>query len=211
MREAEAAANEAQIQARKDRHADSRAGTSYALPLHGPRSAPTDTVRLQPTASAPALIRSMVPYPPPLLQRQEQAQLRVPAGGPRPGVWAGCDPGFISYYLDFFLSFPLPFLPTSHARGRPHLAAGVHSEAEGMRQTTLALSSYLFSIVLDATEAGHEICERIGWDKLLAEMKGAFTKLRDDIPRLSQAHNDPPSQLSRAVRVLGNDRPPRAL
>jgi hypothetical protein len=50
-------------------------------------------------------------------------------------------------------------------------------EAEGMQQITLALSSYMFSIVLDAIQAGHAICKEIGWDKLLSEMNNTFNSL----------------------------------
>lgn len=117
-------------------------------------------------------------------------------------VWPGCDPGFMTYYLDYFFPFLFPFYQPHMLEGGRTWLLQFMNEAEGMQQTTLALSSYLFSIVLDASEAGHEICKKIGWDKLLAEMQNTFKRLRDDIPKLSQDQADA-SRLSRAVRILG--------
>lgn len=127
-------------------------------------------------------------------------------------VWPGCDPGFKSFYLDFFFPFLFPFYqPHMLEGGRAWLFHFVNeSEGGGMQQPILALSSYLFAVVLDATEAGHETCKKIGWDKLFAEMANTFTGLAESIGRLRQGHghghdndNDANIQLPLAVRVVG--------
>lgn len=56
--------------------------------------------------------------------------------------------------------------------------------------------------MLDATEAGHEKCKKISWEKLLAEMKNTFTGLRDDLREPSQGYDNNTSKFSRAVRAL---------
>jgi hypothetical protein len=117
-------------------------------------------------------------------------------------VAPGCDPGFMSYYLDFFFPFLFPFYQPHMLEGGRAWLLEFMNEAEGMQQVTLALSAYLFSIVLDATEAGHQQCIKIGWDKLFSEMRNAFERLRDDIPKLSRGSKDV-TQLSQAIRVLG--------
>jgi len=145
------------------------------------------------------------------LRQQQHARPNNPEVPRQPErVWPGCDPGFKSFYLDFFFPFLFPFYqPHMLEGGRAWLFHFVNeSEGGGMQQTILALSSYLFSIVLDATEAGHETCKKIGWDKLFAEMANTFTGLGENIRRLSQGRghghdNDANMQLSLAVRVLG--------
>lgn len=118
-------------------------------------------------------------------------------------VWPGCDAGFISYYLDFFFPFLFPFYQPHMLQGGRSWLLEFMTEAEGMRQITMSLSSYLFTLVLDAAEAGHEFCIELNWDKLLAEMSNTFTRLSDDISRLGKGPPNTPAKLSKAVRILG--------
>lgn len=178
MREAQTLAKETQQQDRRNEQADVGVGTEIPVPIHNENTALTDRT----------------------IRRTDGARLEQ-SGARR--VWPGCDPGFTSYYLDFFFPFLFPFYQPSMIEGGRAWLLEFMNEAEGMQQTIMALSSYLFSIVLDATEAGHEACKKIGWDKLLAEMQNTFTSLRDEIPKLSQKQADAASQLPLAVRVLG--------
>ncbi|KIW15115.1 hypothetical protein PV08_07902 [Exophiala spinifera] len=136
-------------------------------------------------------------------QQQSQAPAETPPKPQPRKVWPGCDAGFMSYYLDFFFPFLFPFY-------RPHMLEGGRSwlleflnEAEGMQQSAMAFSSYLFTIVLDASEAGHEFCININWDKMLAEMSNTFTGLKNEVALLGETSMDSPAELSRAVRILG--------
>ncbi|KAJ2975827.1 hypothetical protein NQ176_g5297 [Zarea fungicola] len=118
-------------------------------------------------------------------------------------VWPGCDAGFMSYYLDFFFPFLFPFYQPHMLHGGRSWLLECMNEAEGMQQITMALSSYLFTIVLDAAEAGHEFCIRLNWDKLMAEMSNTFIRLSNDVSKLGRGYPDTPGKLSKAVRILG--------
>ena len=199
MREAETANDEPPLPSQGNTQAEAGAETQYTLRQHGPNPTLLDTSQLQGGRIDPE-VDSLVPIP---------ASTAVePSPDPRPEVprqrvWPGCDPGFKSFYLDFFFPFLFPFYqPHMLEGGRAWLFHFVN-ESEGMQQTAIALSSYLFSIVLDATEAGHETCKKIGWDKLFAEMTNTFTGLSDNILRLRQGHDNADMQLSLAVRILG--------
>jgi C6 transcription factor Pro1 len=195
MRESEIANDEPPLRNQRNTQAEAGAETRYPLRQHGPNPTLLDTSQLQRGRIDPE-----VPIP--------ASTVVEPSPDPRPEVprqtvWPGCDPGFKSFYLDFFFPFLFPFYqPHMLEGGRAWLFHFVN-ESEGMQQTTIALSSYLFSIVLDATEAGHEICKKIGWEKLFAEMANTFTGLSDNILRLRQGHDNADMQLSLAVRILG--------
>ncbi|KAH8882045.1 hypothetical protein GQ53DRAFT_463921 [Thozetella sp. PMI_491] len=199
IREPEIAKDEPPLPSKRNTQAEAGAETQYTLPQHGPNPTVLDTSQLQRGRTDPEVNNSV-----PILA----STVVGPSADPRPEVprqrvWPGCDPGFKSFYLDFFFPFLFPFYqPHMLEGGRTWLFHFVN-ESEGMQQTTIALSSYLFSIVLDATEAGHEICKKIGWEKLFAEMTNTFMGLRDNILRLRQGHHNADMQLSLAVRILG--------
>jgi C6 transcription factor Pro1 len=189
IREAQTANSELRTPAWMTGRVDTGADTQYDLPYQDPSPA---------NLSMSATSNSALPN---VDSRQPKLQ-----PGPQPRsqrVWPGCDPGFKSYYLDYFFPFLFPFY-------QPHMLEGGRSwllefvnEATGMQHTAIALSSYLFSIVLDSSEGGHEICKKIGWDKLFAEMEDTFTRLKNDIVQLSQGSDHTDSQLSLASRILG--------
>jgi hypothetical protein len=199
MHEAEIATDEPPLWSQRNTQAATGAGTQYTLRQHGPNPTLLDTSQLQRGRTDPEGNNS-VPIP--------ASTVVGPSPDPRPEVqrqrvWPGCDPGFKSFYLDFFFPFLFPFYqPHMLEGGRTWLFHFVN-ESEGMQQTTIALSSYLFSIVLDATEAGHEMCKKIGWEKLFAEMTNTFTGLSDNILRLREGHDNADMQLSLILRILG--------
>ncbi|PVI01079.1 hypothetical protein DM02DRAFT_562063, partial [Periconia macrospinosa] len=118
-------------------------------------------------------------------------------------VFPGCDLGFKSFYLDYFFPFMFPFYQPHMLEGGRNWLFEFVDKADGMQQTTIALSSYLFSVVLDASEDGHGICKNIGWDKLLQEMEDSFARLSANILLLGQPANDVSTELALGIRTLG--------
>jgi hypothetical protein len=119
---------------------------------------------------------------------------------PTPRVLPG---GFVSYYLDFFFPFLFPFYQPSMIEGGRTWLLEFMSEPDSMQKTAIALSSYLFSVVLDAADDGQAACKRIGRDKLFDEMRNAFKSLSNEMSMLSQIPAYAATRLSRFIRVLG--------
>lgn len=118
-------------------------------------------------------------------------------------VSPGCDLGFKSFYLDYFFPFMFPFYQPHMLEGGRNWLFDFVDETDGMQQTTIALSSYLFSVVLDASEDGHGICKDIGWDKLLQQMEDTFARLSANILLLSQPTDDASTKFTLSIRTLG--------
>jgi C6 transcription factor Pro1 len=120
--------------------------------------------------------------------------------------WAGLNRGFIVSYLDYYFPFMFPFYqPSILDCGRGWIIDFI-AESRAMEQTTLGLSSYFFSLMLETTESGHEACKRIAWEKLLKQIHCTFRFLQQELGDLTTMAEPQVDHhyLARIVHLLGS-------
>ncbi len=76
------------------------------------------------------------------------------------------------------------------------------TDSQAIEQTTLSLSSYFFSLALQAAkESAHETCNQLAWEKLLNQTHGTFSLLRDELRCL--AAEGVSEHVPRAAQIMG--------
>ncbi|KAH8885847.1 hypothetical protein GQ53DRAFT_796992 [Thozetella sp. PMI_491] len=115
---------------------------------------------------------------------------------------AGLDRGLVVCYLDFYFPFLFPFYqPSMLDRGRAWVVDFI-TDSQAMEQTTLSLSSYFFSLALEAKqESARERCKQIAWEKLLDEIHGTFGLLQEELRCITAEGVS--EHLRRAVQIMG--------
>jgi hypothetical protein len=106
------------------------------------------------------------------------------------------------YYFDYFfpLLFPL-YRPPLFEGGRSWLL-DIVMQSQAMEQTTLCLSSYFFSLALEAASSEHEACNMFAWKKLLENSNTAFRMLKQELEALNEGSLQ--DHLAEAVRIMGS-------
>lgn len=85
------------------------------------------------------------------------------------------------FYFDHFFPFLFPFYQPSLLEGGRSWIIELALGNQVMWHTTLCLSTYFFSIALDAAAQGHKPCKKMAWDKLLTQTGSTFKILQREL------------------------------